>query len=270
MQSEPARLLILAKTYPVPSTKYRETSCVVALTDSGELRRLYPVPFRLLTAERQFAKWEWITARVSAPNDDRRPESRRIDADSIARSGIKISTGNGWANRMELIAPHVVESFEALDHQRQESGKSLGVLHISRLVSLEILKSRSTSWTANEIALMSRQGLFDADSVRNRVPLEKLPYTFHYGYEIDTATGTEQLRHPILDWEIGQAYRQYARDYGDQWELKLRERFEGWMKERDLYVLLGNMHRLPDQWMIVGLIYPPRNPQRSQQLSLSL
>lgn len=38
-------LLILTKTYPLPSAKYRETACVAALTRAGEMRRLYPRAF---------------------------------------------------------------------------------------------------------------------------------------------------------------------------------------------------------------------------------
>lgn len=41
-------LLILTKTYPSPSSKYRETTCVAAINRQGEMRRLFPVPFRLL------------------------------------------------------------------------------------------------------------------------------------------------------------------------------------------------------------------------------
>ena len=38
-------LLILTKTYPSPSTTYRETTCVAAINNKGALRRLFPVPW---------------------------------------------------------------------------------------------------------------------------------------------------------------------------------------------------------------------------------
>lgn len=56
------RLLILTKTYPAPSTKHREISCVAAVNEDGRFRRLYPVPFRLLEGEQKFKRWEWIEA----------------------------------------------------------------------------------------------------------------------------------------------------------------------------------------------------------------
>jgi hypothetical protein len=45
------RILILCKTYPSPSAKYAETSCVAGMDEHGNLIRLYPVPFRLITGE---------------------------------------------------------------------------------------------------------------------------------------------------------------------------------------------------------------------------
>ena len=75
------RLLILTKTYPSPSAKYRETTCVAAINEDGEMRRLFPIPFRFLDGTQQFRKWEWIEATAMPPSDDHRPESRRIDVD---------------------------------------------------------------------------------------------------------------------------------------------------------------------------------------------
>ena len=48
MASFTERVLILCKTYPSPSAKYAETSCVAGMTEDGRLIRLYPVPFRLV------------------------------------------------------------------------------------------------------------------------------------------------------------------------------------------------------------------------------
>ena len=42
------RILILAKTYPSPSAQFVETSCVAGIAQSGAMRRLFPVPFRMV------------------------------------------------------------------------------------------------------------------------------------------------------------------------------------------------------------------------------
>jgi hypothetical protein len=67
MPTRRARLLILCKTYPSPSSQYVETSCVAAMEETGQLVRLYPVPFQLMQDEAQFNQpentligWNWM------------------------------------------------------------------------------------------------------------------------------------------------------------------------------------------------------------------
>ena len=54
MATDHQRILILCKTYPSPSGKHIETSCVAGLEEGGRLIRLFPVPFRLVGDEKQF------------------------------------------------------------------------------------------------------------------------------------------------------------------------------------------------------------------------
>lgn len=42
MASRQARILILCKTYPSPSGKHVETSCVAGMEEGGQLIRLFP------------------------------------------------------------------------------------------------------------------------------------------------------------------------------------------------------------------------------------
>lgn len=56
MVARDARILILCKTYPSPSAKHVETSCVAGLDEAGHLVRLFPVPFRLIKDAQQFQK----------------------------------------------------------------------------------------------------------------------------------------------------------------------------------------------------------------------
>ena len=97
------RILILAKTYPSPSAKYVETSCVAGINEEGQLRRLYPVPFRLIEEGKQFKKWQWITARIRKSNNDHRPESHRIYVDTIECDAEPLSTKNQWEARWPSI-----------------------------------------------------------------------------------------------------------------------------------------------------------------------
>ena len=60
------------------------------------------------------------------------------------------------------------------------------------------------------------------------------------------------------DWEMGQAYRRWRRDYGEGWERPFRQCFERDMIEKnDTHFYVGNLHQRPNAWIVVGLFYPP-------------
>lgn len=264
------RLLILTKTYPSPSSQYRETTCVAAVNADGELRRIFPVPFRLLDGSNRFPKWEWINANVRTTTKDQRPESRRINVDSLERTGVVINTDHGWSERLPWIESHILPSFEALERRRQTSGETLGILCPTRLVSLDITPVQRPEWTPEDMEKLTRDGLFDTPDVRARAPLRKVPFDFHYQYEIETADGVERLRHKITDWEAGALYwRCHGKPNRDQ---LLRQRLEIEFSSKRLLFLMGTVHRFPNQWLIVGLIYPPKPQSKpvDPQLDLGL
>lgn len=264
------RILILTKTYPSPSSQYRETTCVAAVNEAGQLRRIFPVPFRLLDGSQRFKKWEWIDAKLAVTPKDQRPESRRIDVDSVVRSGHVIGTENEWAERSRWVEPHIVPSFHALEQRRQESGETLGLLCPSRIHFLEIKPVEQPDWTSQDLEKLTRDGLFDAPDVRTRAPLRKLPLDFYYHYEIETESGVETHRHKLTDWEIGALY--WNCHGKSNCEALLRQKLETEFSEKRLLFLMGTVHRFPDQWLIVGLIYPPRPRPRpgGRQLDLGL
>jgi hypothetical protein len=264
-------LLILAKTYPTPSTKYRETSCVAAVNRAGELRRLFPIPYRFLEGHAQFSKWEWMRARVCSALRDNRPESHNIDSDSIARLGERVGTERRWETRRSLLHPHIVEGFNALEARRQSTGETLGVLKVSRVLQLDVTPLRDKDWTEAQLQNLEREGLFDSADARKRPPLRKLPFDFHYHYECETSSGKEVLRHKLTDWEVGSLYWNCVRYHGEHWESAFRDKLETQFARKDLMFIMGTMHRFPDQWLIVGLVYPPKlPPERTGQLGLEL
>jgi hypothetical protein len=61
------------------------------------------------------------------------------------------------------------------------------------------------------------------------------------------------------DWEMGQAYRSWRMEYGDQWEDKFRQKFEREMIDKnETHFFVGTIHKHPGSWIIVGLFYPPK------------
>src|SRR5262245_42397218 len=94
-----SEVLITVRTYPVPSRKSIEVSCTAGITREGEWVRLYPVPWRLLSSEKRFRKYQWISARVRNATSDPRVESRRIDEESIQILSQPLSSERQWALR---------------------------------------------------------------------------------------------------------------------------------------------------------------------------
>src|SRR5262245_41217748 len=126
MSYRKASILILCKTYPSPSARHAETACVAGLEESGSFIRLYPVPFRLISARAQFKKWQWISARVQQATNDRRPESHRIAVDTISCVGAPLSTKHDWRDRRHWLDKLCVfDTFRDLEAERQKWGTTL-------------------------------------------------------------------------------------------------------------------------------------------------
>lgn len=274
MVSRIERILILCKTYPSPSAKYAETSCVAGMDEQGKLIRLYPVPFRLIGDDKQFKKWQWITVRLEKSRNDHRPESHKLYVDTIECDDAALPTSDYWlARRHWLDNLPVFESFAAVEAARQAHGATLALLRPGRIVGLDITPVNSPDWTEDEkaklVSLQHQADLFDDTDKGSVAQLRKLPYDFHYRYECMTPEGPVEHRLKIVDWEIGALYWNVRKDHGSNWEKPFREKLQTFMPAQDLMFLLGTIHRFPDQWLLISLIYPPRQrPWQEAQGSL--
>jgi hypothetical protein len=263
------KVLILCKTYPSPSEKYVETSCVAGVRPNGSLIRLYPVPFRLVAADKQFKKWQWIEAKIEKARKDHRPESHQIKIDTLKCSDTVLPTAGGWRDRrLALAQTPIAHSFAEVEAERERTGQSLALMRPSKLIELEIEEVRPSSWTDDEIAKLAveqKQGsLFDDDQADVRT-LKKLPYSFYYRYECKNEFGNSDIfRHKLVDWEIGALYWNCVSRYGRHWEPKFREKIWDFMLTRDMIFLMGNIHRFPSQGLIVSIIYLPKRNQIQQ------
>jgi hypothetical protein len=150
MASQVEKILILAKTYPSPSAQHVETSCVAGINEQGAMRRLYPVPFRLIEEGQKFKKWQWIEVRVEKANKDHRAESHKLYVDTIA-CGDVIDTKKQWDARWPWIDKlPAFTSFDELEVDRLETGLSLALMRPKQVLSLEITEARNAEWTDDE------------------------------------------------------------------------------------------------------------------------
>ena len=272
------KILILAKTYPTPSAKYGETSCIAGITDSAEIRRIYPVPYRRMEGKYQFSKWQWVEVETYPNIEDIRRESRKIYFDKINLYNV-IKTKNKWKERMSWIG-----TMPQIDCFKTESGNapcldpeiSLALYKPVLPVKLEISKAAQPNWNDKEMSKLRKVeqadiSLFSNEEQRPPIKiLEKIPYDFYYLIQVKTEDGQEkQVRLKLIDWEVCASYRTCVRDYGANWVEKFTNRIETEMNDKNLHLILGNQHRFQHQWMVVSLIYPPKtNTSEAEQSSL--
>lgn len=268
------KILILAKTYPSPSAQYIETSCVAGISENGGMRRLFPVPFRMVEDGQQFKKWQWINVRVEKANKDHRTESHKVYVDTI-NCGDVIDTKKSWGSRWQWLEKMpAFTSFDALDAARIADRVSLALLRPKRLLGLDITKARNPDWTDEEREKLLQEqmqgNLFSEAEERKQVKqLRKVPFDFHYRYVCDTPEGEKEHRHKIVDWEAGALFWHCRQNHSVDWEKPFRAKLEEDLGSKELMFLMGNQHRFQDQWLIVSLIYPPkRRPDDERQMSL--
>lgn len=246
------KVLITVKTYPLPSKKTIEASCTAGVTEDGKWIRLFPLPFRYLEYTKQFKKYQWIEASVTKASDPR-PESYKVVLDSIRLVGKRLQTSRNWQVRKDIILPLAAPSLCHLQRTRAETEITLGIFKPKIIRELIIDQEEYPDWTEGELAILSQQSMFDGKLVK---PLEKIPLKFIYNFFCNDPQ-CKGHRLSITDWELGEAYRKWRRQYGNRWENYFRQRFEyEVIYSFDTYFYVGTTRAYPNAWIIVGLFYP--------------
>jgi hypothetical protein len=257
LKFELKRILITVKAYPNPSRSYRETVCCAGIDiDSYKWIRLYPIPFRDLESDRKFKKYSIIEANCAKATDDHRPESYRVQAESI-RILRYLDTSDGWKNRKEIVLKFPVYSLCQIIKDQEETKISLGVIE-PKDVSFSF-KKKTLSDPEERKKPYAQLSFFD----KTKNVIEEIPYHFYYQFYCNSETYCPGHKLSIVDWEIGQAYRDWRRNYIEETILleKIKER---WLliadtAKRDVRFFVGNLHRFRETFAVLGVFYPPHN-----------
>lgn len=248
------RVLVTVRTYPIPARKDIEVSCTAGVTDDGKWVRLFPIPYRFLEPDKRFRKYQWIDVEVIKARSDNRPESYKLNLDTI-KIGSIVSPANQWDARKKLIFPLKRSSLCELKREQQREGfPTLGLFKPKKINRLRIISS-DAEWTPDQRAILSQQLLFSKHTPR--LPLEKIPYDFKYEFHCNDplCIGHDMM---CTDWEVAESYRRWSRKYGSNWESKFRQRYEEEMINKyDTYFYVGTIRGHPGNWIIIGLFYPP-------------
>src|SRR5262249_12700283 len=152
--------------------------------------------------EKQFQKYEWIRASITRATDDPRPESFRVNADTITIEEA-LPRNNEWRARREFLKPIIKPSMCSLQRERNEKGApTLGFFKPARIKRL-VIDAVSPEWTPQERAKLDQTLLFQTAPRRM---LQKLPFEFRYEFLCSDAScsGHKML---CTDWEMGESYR---------------------------------------------------------------
>jgi hypothetical protein len=251
---ETKKALIVVRTYPIPAKSGVEVSCTAAITDDGKWLRLYPVPYRFLDYDKRFRKYQWIEVEVIKASDSRL-ESYNPNIHSIKILEEPLPTANEWVARKRIVFPLRAKSLCYL--QRERAGNkhpTLGIFRPKEIKQLRITQATPT-WTQGQLNMLHQGSLFEN---KPQIELEKIPYYFTYVFSCDDDACKGHSLH-CTDWEMGQSWRSWIREYGEDWEIKFRQRYEIEMIERyDTHFYVGTTQQRPHVWIIIGLFYPPK------------
>ncbi len=248
------RVLITAKTHPLPSAKYRETVCTAGITEEGEWVRLYPVAFRYLEREHQFRLYDWVEvlARKRPRGSDKRKENWAPAGDFRVTG--HVGTADKWRQRRRLILPHVSPSIEWLLQSYERDGTSLGIIKPAKVLDV-VVETDESDWTPRQRGALQQLGLDGSDPKS----LDKPRHWFSYRFRCEDE-GCHGHRLRILDWGVYELYRRTKQREGEAaavdatrtkcWELV------GSDKDSHLFVGKHHYHR---GFMVIGIFYPPRD-----------
>jgi hypothetical protein len=197
------RVLILVRTYPVPAQKEVEVSCTAAVTADGQWMRLFPVPYRFLVDDQRFNKYQWIDVDVQRAKHDPRPESYKLNPDTIQIRD-SVPTSGAWRERRRILRPLMRPSMCAIQRELDEHGSpTLGIFKPALIKRLIIEPADNPDWTPKELSYLRREDMFRASPTTQ---LEKIPYEFRYEFR---CSDPRCLGHTMMctDWEMGEAYR---------------------------------------------------------------
>ena len=264
------RVMITVKAYPALSQRSGETVCVAGVRVDAEASswvRLFPVGFRDLPREDQFKKYQLVELRASR-GTDQRPESYRPNLSSL-RVGEFIPSTDSWGARWSHLArlAGATTSCRLLAEQDRlgSTAPSLGL--IKPLVEdLTIERNPDFDKDRRRLAeLLSGPDLFGVQ----KAPLEPAALRLKYRYRCEGG-GCAGHDQSTIDWEAGAAARRWSAAGASEQELPklLRRKFLDDIcgPARDTYFFVGNMHRYPKNFLVLGAFWPPASSRPAPTL----
>lgn len=204
------KILIVVKTYPRPSSKYRELVCTAGITVTGKWIRLYPISYRYLDYNKWYRKYQWINIKIEKNSTDFRVDSYRPIEISIHAIGEPIATNKQWTDRKNLILPTVQsDSLEEIEEKYRKDSISLGIFKPKEIIDF-VIEQESSEWSKKQQQELSQLRLFEAQPKA----LIKIPFKFSYKFICHDKRCDKPHKLSIIDWEINALYLNMKEKYG--------------------------------------------------------
>ncbi|MCX6811959.1 MAG: hypothetical protein NT039_04710 [Candidatus Berkelbacteria bacterium] len=255
---EKKRIFIIVKAYPNPSKKYGETVCCAGVDlNNYKLVRLYPIPFRDLNSDQKFKKYSIIEVNCFPPSDDKRPESLRVDPDSINVIATFDTDKGTWKRRKDIVLRVPIKSMCQVYIEAETDDVSLGLIRPEN-VTLEWAK-QSLADQGARAACYAQLSLFN----KQKTPIEEIPLDFYYKFKCAGLTECPGHKLSIIDWELRQSYRKWKTQYPTE-SILLEKIEQRWLAisdttKNDVYFYVGNLKRFRNIFMVLGIFYPPKS-----------
>jgi len=257
------KVLVTVTAYPSLSLRSGESVCVAGIrldTSEPAWVRLYPMDLRGSSAAVRIRKWDVIEVDVTPALDDHRTESRKPRMDTIEVVG-HLGTDKGWAVRRSFVEPLILPTYAK--HLAAAAGParpSLAAVRFGELLALEVEKRAPADLEKLQTkaeAIANRLSLFD-DALPD--PAEPIPWSWYVTVKWPDEGTSHRLK--LIDWEICQQWRRERHKRADAHAYILehwRSRVFG--EKSDVTLFLGNQHRFQDQWLLLGVFWPPKRSE---------
>jgi hypothetical protein len=247
---EERKALIIGRAYPEPSKRHIETVCTAAITEEGQLLRLYPVSWRYLDENKRYRLWTWAKFDVRKGRDDKRKESYHVREETI----FILSYVESWAERFSLLKKAVFPDRETLERLYREDWTSLGLIEIE-YVDFKV-SPRKSSWEKDKPYIKQSHLYVEVK------PLEQIPVQMKLRFRCKGNAGCRTHQSTLIGWEYMEAFRKFRRSQRSESEAvamikdHMVRLFSDPMKS--CFALVGMHFRYP-VWMIGQLYFFDKN-----------
>jgi len=261
---ERRRVMIWGKTYPELSSHHTETVCTGAVDMmTGAPLRLYPVPLRYLRESQQYSLYDVYDVDIIKNPKDSRPESYKVEADSLVKVETIKTDRQEWAERRRRIFADQgwhFDSMAALEAAQEAGTHSMGVIRPGSIVSVKIRPKPAKDAADHERKWDEVTAQHDLLFRKEYRELEFIPVTIRIEWQCHDMVACRCRKRPhnvsVIDWGL----------------IELGRR-EGWEKARahladladldthDFRLFMGNMVSHPQTFVVIGLWYPKLREQ---------